>query len=84
MPYKPSTAFGVCCWGTIVVLELFGDVCRRRAFCNNHIGYSIGNIREHGDGVAKEAEAALLDLSSHDYDKYYLRDVTHLGWEELG
>lgn len=31
--------------------------------------------------VAKEAEVALLDLSSHDYDKYYLRDVMHLGWK---
>lgn len=31
--------------------------------------------------VSKEAEAALLDLSSHDYDKYYLRDVMHLGWK---
>ena len=22
-----------------------------------------------------------LDLSGHDYDKYYLRDVMHLGWK---
>ena len=31
--------------------------------------------------VASEAEVALVDLSSHDYDKYYLRDVMHLGWK---
>lgn len=31
--------------------------------------------------VAKEAEVALSDLSSRDYDKYYLRDVMHLGWK---
>lgn len=30
--------------------------------------------------VLDEAEVEYLDLSSHDYDKYYLRDVMHLGW----
>ena len=28
-----------------------------------------------------EAEVEYLDLSSHDYDKYYLRDVMHAGWK---
>lgn len=28
-----------------------------------------------------EAEVDYVDLSGHDYDKYYLRDVMHLGWK---
>lgn len=31
--------------------------------------------------VLDEAEVDYLDLSGHDYDKYYLRDVMHLGWK---
>lgn len=30
--------------------------------------------------VLDEAEVDYVDLSMHDYDKYYLRDVMHLGW----
>lgn len=32
-------------------------------------------------GVLDEAEVDYVDLSGHDYDKYYLRDVMHLGWK---
>ena len=31
--------------------------------------------------VLDEAEVDYLDLSGPDYDKYYLRDVMHLGWK---
>lgn len=31
--------------------------------------------------VLDGAEVDYLDLSGHDYDKYYLRDVMHLGWK---
>ncbi|MEC4175710.1 D-alanyl-lipoteichoic acid biosynthesis protein DltD [Adlercreutzia sp. R21] len=31
--------------------------------------------------VLDEAEVDYVDLSMHDYDKYYLRDVMHLGWK---
>lgn len=31
--------------------------------------------------VLDEAEVDYLDLSGHDCDKYYLRDVMHLGWK---
>ena len=34
------------------------------------------NLRE----VLDEAQVDYVDLSMHDYDKYYLRDVMHLGW----
>lgn len=30
--------------------------------------------------VLDEAQVDYIDLSMHDYDKYYLRDVMHLGW----
>lgn len=31
--------------------------------------------------VLEEAEIPYLDLSVHDYDKYYLKDVMHPGWK---
>lgn len=30
--------------------------------------------------VCAEEGAEVLDLSSHEYDRYYLRDIMHLGW----
>lgn len=77
-------------------LKLFLEVCKELAIAPlliiepvNGVYYDIQPYTKESRAqfydklrhVLDEAEVEYLDLSGHDYDKYYLRDVMHLGWK---